>query len=261
MSFAVLFVSCAPALAARCARWKGVAMSDRGTPTYHVQLRQFPHNHCRFNLSAQELEAIAQRWARDEWVEVGERKWTPHQAHLVILAGPRLADAQLTMGRGWRNAERDGEDVTDRVLEAMREGAASSAAGNASSGTAAHHSPPAAAAPDRSATASPPGTSPDRSLIADSVALELLALLDSAPATLVRAYELARARLPAAPASECLALAELAVRSLLSRGLAELARDAHAPANTPALAGQELEVILRALESWAEGAQVRLRRT
>jgi hypothetical protein len=83
---------------------------------YHVELRQFPHNHCAFNLTGQELGALALAWARGEIVEVGERKWSPHQARLTIVEGPRLAAEELSMGRGWRSAQRQGEDVTERVL-------------------------------------------------------------------------------------------------------------------------------------------------
>ena len=83
---------------------------------YHIELRQFPHNTCRFNLTDVELRVIVEPWAREKVVEVGERKWSSHQAKLTILEGPELALQQLSMGRGWRNAERESEDVTERVL-------------------------------------------------------------------------------------------------------------------------------------------------
>src|ERR1700726_3156462 len=39
---------------------------------YHVELRQFPHNCCRFNLTEQQLrEAILDAWARGNWIELG----------------------------------------------------------------------------------------------------------------------------------------------------------------------------------------------
>ena len=87
---------------------------------YHLELRQFPHNVCRFNLSEQQLLAVTAPWAREQVVDVGERKWSPHQARLTILEGPRLAVEELTMGRGWRTAERRGEDVTERMLAAAK---------------------------------------------------------------------------------------------------------------------------------------------
>lgn len=84
---------------------------------FHVELRQFPHNACAFNLSEDELlERVVGPWAAGEWVELGERKWSPHRAKLTVLEGPRLELADLAMGRGWRNAEHRGKDVTASVL-------------------------------------------------------------------------------------------------------------------------------------------------
>jgi hypothetical protein len=109
--------------------------------THHVELRQFPHNMCRFNLSEEDLRAIVEPWALGEWVEFGERKWSPHQAKLTVLEGPPLATGQLTMGRGWRTAQRQSEDVTERVLEAARAAGAASMPGASSEPRAAHGAP------------------------------------------------------------------------------------------------------------------------
>ena len=58
---------------------------------YHVELRQFPHNFCRFNLTERDLhEMILNAWARGDWIELGERKWSPHQASLKVIEGPEL---------------------------------------------------------------------------------------------------------------------------------------------------------------------------
>ena len=73
---------------------------------FHIELRQFPHNVCRFNLSEQELRTLVGPWAREQWIELGGRKWSPHQARLTVLNGPRLTVQELSMGRGWRNAQR-----------------------------------------------------------------------------------------------------------------------------------------------------------
>ncbi len=85
---------------------------------YHIELRQFPHNTCRFNLTDAQLRAIVEPWARGQVVELGERKWNPELARITILEGPQLGLEQLKMGRGWRAAERHGEDVTERALAA-----------------------------------------------------------------------------------------------------------------------------------------------
>ncbi|HEY5044554.1 MAG TPA: hypothetical protein VII53_01710 [Solirubrobacteraceae bacterium] len=156
---------------------------------YHLELRQFPHNFCHFNLTEQELLAtVVGPWAREQWIELGERKWSPHQAKLTVLEGPRIPMEQLTMGRGWRNAQRQSEDVTERVLaqakasEDVKARAADTAAG-----------PPA----------------PREAL--DGV---LLPLLGSDPTALLQAWRLAAERRPELSPSASLALAEQTLSSL-----------------------------------------------
>jgi hypothetical protein len=209
---------------------------------YHVEIRQFPHNVCRFNLTERELLPIAVPWAREEWVELGERKWNVNQATLTIVEGPQLSLPQLAMGRGWRNAQRQGQVVTDRVLETLEQ-----APGTAEGG--------AANAPVERAAA-------DFQLLGDSLGLEILSALDEGPVTLARVWRLAGARLRDRPASEGLALGEQAIRSLLERGLVVLQA---LPVGTPVEEGGEptlddvadgqVEPALRAIEGWAGGAQ------
>ena len=95
---------------------------------FHVQLRQFPHNHSQFNLTAEELRTVAETWVRGQWLMFGERRWSPHQATLTVIEGPHAALEQLSMGRGWRHVERHGEDVTRRVLDAAGAAVAQAAA-------------------------------------------------------------------------------------------------------------------------------------
>ncbi len=155
---------------------------------YHVELRQFPHNMCRFNLSERELfDTIVRAWAQEQWIEFGERKWNPHEARLTVLEGPQLAVEQLAMGRGWRNAQRQSEDVTERVLAQARQDAQVAAA--------------AAAAASESASAAG----------ADG---QLLALLGAEPGALLASWRLTAARRPELAPSEALALAEATLRSL-----------------------------------------------
>jgi hypothetical protein len=222
---------------------------------YHVEIRQFPHNACRFNLTERELLPIAVPWAREEWVELGERKWNVNQATLTIVEGPQLSLPQLAMGRGWRNAQRQGQVVTDRVLETLKQapGAAAQAPA-ASAATGAGEGRPANASAERAAA--------DLDLLGDSLGLEILAALDQGPVTLARVWRLAGARLRDRPSSEGLALGERAIRSLLERGLVVLQA---MPVGTPVEEGSEpaledvaqeqLEPALRAIEGWAGGAQ------
>jgi hypothetical protein len=147
---------------------------------YHVELHQFPHNMSRFNLTDGELDAIVQPWVREQVVDFGERKWSPHQARLTIVEGPRMPLEQLTMGRGWRAAQRQGEDVTERVVAGAREALA-------------------AAAP------APP----------DPLALgvQLASLLGEDPGPLLAAWKQVAARSSGLAPSESLALAERQLRS------------------------------------------------
>jgi len=95
---------------------------------FHVEMRQFPHNFCRFNLVDRDLGPIVDPWVREKFVEFGERRWSPHEARLTILEGPELSLQELSMGRGWQAAQRQGGDVTERVLAVARQAAASEAA-------------------------------------------------------------------------------------------------------------------------------------
>jgi len=57
-------------------------------------------------------------WLEDLPVELGEREWAPAESKLKILEGPRLDGPDLAFGQGWSNAERAGEEVTERELAA-----------------------------------------------------------------------------------------------------------------------------------------------
>jgi hypothetical protein len=170
-----------------------------------VELRQFPHNMCRFNLSAQELRAaVLEPWARDRWIEFGERKWSPHQAKLTVLEGPRIPFGQLTMGRGWRTAERQGREVTAELLGALEQEPERTPAATAASRSDGSQLGEGAGGP------------------ADSLGLELLSRIGVEPAPLRLAWELAGERHPGSPASATLALAERALESLLRARLVVL---------------------------------------
>ena len=191
---------------------------------FHFELRQFPHTACRFNQSEQQLRAIMLPWVNQEWVEQGERKWNINEAKLTILQGPELTLPDLAMGRGWRNAKRRSEDVTERMLGVVRGKPAQAAAGEGS---------------------------PELDLLADSLALELLGLLDDRAVALTDLWALAHARLDAPSPSQSLALAEHALRSLLRRQLVLLLRgDGDRDRRGEAIAGEEQETALGAIDAW-----------
>jgi hypothetical protein len=176
---------------------------------YHLELRQFPHNLCRFNLSEQDLRALLAPWVLERPLELGERKWSPHQATITVLEGPRLELQQLSMGRGWRAAQREGEDVTARVIAAAS--GASASAGLQPQSPASPSAPAPAGSPTVPAPPQAPAGSPvDASPLADPLALgvQLASLLGDDPARLLAAWRQLSAENPRLSPSETLALAE-----------------------------------------------------
>jgi len=163
---------------------------------FHVELRKFPHNACAFNLTEAELGEIVGPWSREQWVELGERKWSPHQARLTVLEGPHLAVEDLALGRGWRNALRRSREVTERVLAQALAAPSPSAAAPA----------PGAPAVAAAESDTPSGDS--------AAAATLHLLLGPDPAALLQAWRLAAQRRPELTPSESLALAEATLRSL-----------------------------------------------
>jgi hypothetical protein len=90
---------------------------------FHLELRQFPHKLSRFNLSEAQLRAVIEPIAAEKWVEIGERKWNPHEVKVTILEGPELEVAELSMGRGWQAALRHSTDVTEHIMELAKDAA------------------------------------------------------------------------------------------------------------------------------------------
>jgi hypothetical protein len=215
---------------------------------YHFELRKFPHTFCVFNQSEQQLRAIVIPWTSGEWVEVGERTWNIHETKLTILEGPELTLPDLAMNRGWRNARRRSDDVTERVLGAskvrgVRGGVTGPAVEDLARHGVAHAAVPTGIGPGSDSGAD--GAALE--LLADSLGLEILGLLDAEAVAASHVWRLAQARLPERPAAESLSLAELAIRSLLSRRLVVPQRGGEV------LSDEQVEVALRAVESWSNG--------
>ncbi len=159
--------------------------------TYHIELRQFPRNFSRFNLTGPEVGAIALTWAQDKILNYGDQKWSPAEASIIILEGPAIPVERLSMGRGWTTAQREGQDVTKRVIAEAREEVEKAAPGAANG--------PGEAAPGTAGAA-----------VADPLALgvELASLLGPQAGSLLAAWRTAAARAPGTAPSESLALAE-----------------------------------------------------
>jgi hypothetical protein len=223
---------------------------------YHVELRQFPHNFCRFNLTEGELrEAVLEAWARQEWLEFGERKWNPHQAQLTVIQGPQLPLEQLSMGRGWRAATREGRDVTQQMLAAARADMATSEAsgsdldamsigGTQARANTVHHG---GAIDTSTAWTSKSDVGP----LADSLGLEVLAKLGDEAVPLAIVWQLACERHPEWVASESLRLAEHAVRSLCGSQLAVvlLASDSDEP--EICASKEQIDAALHQIHNWS----------
>ncbi len=169
---------------------------------------------------------------------MGERKWSPHQAKLTVLEGPPLPIEELSMGRGWRAAQRQSQDVTVRMLATAKEWVDREAQATTNQPQAAASRPGDAAAAQ------------DEGLLADSLGLELLAQLGSGPAPVRRAWELALARYPERSAGQCLALAERAIMSLVGSRLIVLS-SADGVGGVPRQVEEaELRALPRSVDSW-----------
>jgi hypothetical protein len=179
---------------------------------YHIELRQFPHNVCRFNLSAPELGAIVTPWVSEQSVEVGERKWRTDQAKLTILEGPQLGMEQLTMGRGWRAAERESKDVTERLLAEAKQALAGQVG---AVGVAAAAQPVATGAASMATTPVGSTSQSEATALADPLTLgvQLASLLGEDPAGLLAVWREVAARAGGLTPSESLALAERELRA------------------------------------------------
>jgi hypothetical protein len=88
---------------------------------YHLEIRDFPRNVNRFNMSGTEIGAVLLAWAQERVFELADQKWNPQTAEMTVLEGPEIPVSGLSMGRGWPTALREGQDVTARVLAEARE--------------------------------------------------------------------------------------------------------------------------------------------
>jgi hypothetical protein len=141
-------------------------------------------------------------WAQKELVDVNGQKWDPKVATITVLEGPEIPIHRLSLGRGWPLAEKQGEDVTTRVIgearQAVSDGSAyrEPAASHASSPS--ESLPPAEDYPSAAPSAADPF----------SAGVELAGLLGSDAARLMAAWRSVSARTSGLSPSETLAVAE-----------------------------------------------------
>jgi hypothetical protein len=93
---------------------------------FHVELRRFPHTGRAFNLGRDELmDRFVIRWIRGAAIMLDERRWTADKkTRLTIYEGPPVAPEERGLGRGWSTVTREGQDVTESVLEEATEASA-----------------------------------------------------------------------------------------------------------------------------------------
>jgi hypothetical protein len=87
---------------------------------FHVELSSGFRNRAHaFNLDERKLRhTVVEPWIQGRRIEIGDKEFEPRDSKLIVLEGPELADTDLTIGRGWSNAEKSAENVTRRLLDA-----------------------------------------------------------------------------------------------------------------------------------------------
>jgi len=219
-------VGCASASASWTVRPRRLVAPDvRGFAlVYHLELRQFPHNVCRFNLSEAQLRAVLDQWVVGMPLEYQEVRWVPQEARLTVLEGPPLEPGELTMGRGWRAAQRRGTDITEQALGAARTrveqqhqqrlqpqpGGANPAAGTAGA-------PAAAPATAASAGSEPAHGASQPAPDAFTLGVQIAALLGANPLELLEAWRTVASSSPELSPSAALARAEAELASAEAR--------------------------------------------
>src|SRR3954447_9264628 len=88
--------------------------------TFHAEISSGFRQRARaFNLDEAKLQrTILDPWIRGRPIQLGDKEWEPRDCKLIVLEGPELADTDLSMGRGWSNAERGSENVTRELIDA-----------------------------------------------------------------------------------------------------------------------------------------------
>ena len=87
---------------------------------FHVEVSSGLRNRARaFNLDEAKLrETVIDPWMQGRRISLGDKDFEPRDSKLIVLEGPELEDTDLSMGRGWSNAEKSAENVTRRLIEA-----------------------------------------------------------------------------------------------------------------------------------------------
>lgn len=86
---------------------------------FHVEISSGFRQRARaFNLDEVKLrKTILEPWVQGRTISLGDKEWEPRDCKLIVLEGPTLLDTDLSMGRGWSNAEKTGENITRRLID------------------------------------------------------------------------------------------------------------------------------------------------
>jgi hypothetical protein len=183
---------------------------------YHLEIRDFPRNLNRFNMTGQEVGAVLLTWAQERVFEMGDQKWDPRSSELVVLEGPEIPTSGISLGRGWPTALREGHDVTARVLAEAREAIVDGSIARAAQAEEAQDAgPPASdASPPFDEGAGEAAIAAVEGAGSDQLALgvELAALLGPDAPRLLAAWREVASRASGLSPSETLALAERRLR-------------------------------------------------
>jgi hypothetical protein len=158
---------------------------------YHVQIREGVHAVRAFNLTADQVRGrFIAPLTGSELFTVEDHEFDPRKTRLTILDGRELRPDQISMGRGWPNAEKYSTDVTVEMLEQPQ-----------------------------------PAQVLARPQATDQLKERLIGRLSAGEITLLEIVELAATLTPGQRVSEQVAISELAVWELLHQETAELQQD------------------------------------
>lgn len=215
---------------------------------FHIELRQAPHSLHRFNLSEDELRTgVLEPWVRGQQIEMGERSWAGQAGKILVLEGPEIPIGQLTMGRGWAVAQREGTNVTERMLRSVSEALRAAAPAQAGVAMATDGSTPGP--PSTIIQAASQIAPVDAEVLADALGLELLRELGDTPMSLLSAWRIAARRHPQLPPGIALDLAAKAVASLVRSHLVRLDP---ARSQETASTSENFSAALSVIDSWTE---------
>jgi hypothetical protein len=92
-------------------------------PSYHVELKSFPHVARVFNLDRATLDTeFLKPFVAGEMIEYGDHRWAADKTKLTVFEGDAVGPAR-GLGLRWGEVTRRARDVTEDVLAEIHRGA------------------------------------------------------------------------------------------------------------------------------------------